>query len=173
MFAWKSPEQVITLEGFPQSSPGAPCPALFATEHSLAVVFHLYTPNPNWDGTSVRVIDVNSESEPIAVVTFDHPSIHTFGPPNDEAFSGHPLASKGLKPYGAFEVIHSRWIHQLEKMNSVHPCHNREKFLAGKRHFILTFHDSTFECIAHNYKIDYPKCTISQAIQSHVNTVNA
>jgi hypothetical protein len=35
---------------------------------------------------------------------------HLFGPPNDEAFSGHPLASRGLQPYRITEVKHSSWI---------------------------------------------------------------
>jgi hypothetical protein len=38
-------------------------------------------------------------------------------------------------------------------MNSVHPQHNRERFLARKRHFIFAFHDSTFECIAEAFEI--------------------
>ena len=51
-----------------------------------------------------------------------------FGPPNDEAFDGHPLARRGLRPYGAFEVTHSSWIRQLEQMNSVHPHHSPPLF---------------------------------------------
>ena len=51
-----------------------------------------------------------------------------FGPPNDEAFSGHPLASRGLHPYGAFKIENSSWIRHLEKMNSVHPNHHPERY---------------------------------------------
>ena len=35
-------------------------------------------------------------------------------------------------------------------MNSVHPYHRTERFEA-LHHFILTFHDSTFECIAASF----------------------
>lgn len=173
MFSRTPPEKVVPLEGFPQSSPGAPCPGLVATEHSLAVMFYLHVEAPNWDGSSVRVVGIESTGEPAAVVVFDHPTIHTFGPPNDEAFSGHRLSSKGLRPYGAFEVLNSSWIHQLERMNSVHPNHNRESFLAGKRHFILTFHDSTFECIARGYQVTCPGGTISQLLQGHAASLHA
>jgi hypothetical protein len=76
-----------------------------------------------------------------------------FGPPNDEAFGGHPLASRGLSPYAVFEVQQSSWIRKHERMNSVHPSHNRERFLAGIKHFIFAFHDSTFECIAEGFEI--------------------
>jgi hypothetical protein len=43
---------------------------------------------------------------------------HTFGPSNDEAFSGHPLAARGLTPYGAFKIENSSWVRHLERMNS-------------------------------------------------------
>ena len=75
-----------------------------------------------------------------------------FGAPNDEAFAGHPLASRGLHPYGAFEVRSSSWIRQLERMNSVHPFHKPERFQRLK-HFVFAFHDSTFECVAESYAI--------------------
>src|SRR5262245_63708733 len=67
--------------------------------------------------------------------------------PNDEAFAGHPLANRGLMPYGAFVIESSSWIRRLEQMNSAHPCHKPERFWARK-HYVLTFHDSTFECVA-------------------------
>jgi hypothetical protein len=83
-------------------------------------------------------------------VRFVRPYASMFGPPNDEAFAGHPLAERGLHPYGAFEVQHSSWIRSLEKMNSVHPHHRAERF-DEYRHFVLVFHDTTFECVATGY----------------------
>jgi hypothetical protein len=83
-------------------------------------------------------------------VRFESPYASSFGPPNEEAFSGHPLAARGLYPFGAFEVLNSSWVRSLEKMNSVHRYHRKERFDA-LRHFVLTFHDSTFECVAKGY----------------------
>jgi len=173
MFSFRPAEKVIPIEGFPQSSVGAPCPALVSTEHSLVVLFYLQQSDPNSDGTTVRIVDVESEEEPIALVTFERPSVHTFGPPNDEAFSGHRLVSKGLRPYGAYEVINSAWIEQLERMNAVHPRHDRTRFLAGKRHFILTFHDSTFECIAKGFQIDCRYGSIKQILHTQIESLDA
>ena len=73
-----------------------------------------------------------------------------FGPPSDEAFDGHPLASRGLEPWDAFEVVDSSWVRQLERMNAVHPAHRPEHF-ADYRHFILAFKDAVFECVATGY----------------------
>ena len=70
--------------------------------------------------------------------------------PNDEAFDGHPLGRRGLMPYGAFEIKHSSWIRELERMNSVHPYHSAERF-EEFRHYVLSVHDTTFECVANGF----------------------
>jgi len=145
-------DRVVELADVPQSSVGAPLPRIVADEHMCLVGFYLEDRDPNWDGSSVRVIDAATSDEPVAVVTFPRFWATMFGPPNDEAFAGHPLRNRGLRPYGAYEVLDSSWIHQLERMNSVHPHHRRERFLE-LRHFILSFHDSTFECVAPRYEI--------------------
>jgi hypothetical protein len=51
----------------------------------------------------------------VAVVRFDRPYAHMFGPPNDEAFHGHPLANRGLCPYAVFEVRDSSWLRRLRQ----------------------------------------------------------
>ena len=100
------------------------------------------------------------------VVQFESPYAHMFGPPNDEAFSGHPLASRGVAPYRVFEVDNSSWLKSLERMNSVHPHHRSEQF-AGYKHYIFAFHDSTFECIAKSFKYferrGYVRAALGQA----------
>jgi hypothetical protein len=70
-----------------------------------------------------------------------------FGSTNDEAFHGHPLYEAGSRHYTFAEVKNSPWIAALERQNRVHRWHDPRNS-AGRRHFILRFHDSTFECIA-------------------------
>jgi hypothetical protein len=150
MYVSDGQDHVVGLTEFPRSNVGAPCPVVLATEHSLVVSFFLEDSPVDWDGTTVRVLGPDSPGEPAAVVRFHGPYAHFFGPPNDEALSGHPLAKRGLHPYGAFEVLHSSWVRALERMSSVHPYHRPERF-AEYRHFVLSFHDSTFECVAKSY----------------------
>ena len=164
-------KKVIFLEGFPQSSVGAPCPALIATEQSLVLIFFLEDEDPNRDGETVRGVSIDSPEEQCAAIYFDRPSIHSLGPPNDEAFGGHRLAKVGLHPYGAFEVINSEWTQLLEKMNSIHPRHDRELFLEGKRHFIITFHDSVFECVAHGYRVELMPGSIKDLLVSYAKEI--
>lgn len=72
---------------------------------------------------------------------------------NDGAITGHPLWENGLAPYAFHEVAASRWIATRERENSVHPRHQPGDF-ARLRHFIFTFHDETFECLADHFALD-------------------
>jgi hypothetical protein len=173
MFSFGKSEKVIPLEDFPQSSIGAPCPAVIATEHSLILIFFVESQDPDWDGTTARVVGIDSSEECCAVVHFERPSIHSLGPPNDEAFGGHRLAKNGLQPYGAFEVVNSEWIRLLEKMNSVHERHDRERFLEGKRHFIITFHDSVFECVVRGYRVELMPGSIKDLLIANAGKIDS
>jgi hypothetical protein len=126
----------IELGGVPLLDPGAPCPIVFAEENQL-VLSYWVCDEPPYPPTTA----------PIAVVRFHRPYFHMFGPPNDEAFAGHPLAERGLHPYGVFRVEKSSLIRSMERMNSIHRCHNPATFDA-MTHYIFAFHDSTFECVA-------------------------
>jgi hypothetical protein len=81
----------------------------------------------------------------VVVAHFDECLITTFGYPNDEALGGHPLYAKGLRHHGVYEVHGSSWPGHLETQNRrVFP--HSHPFL--HRHFVISFHDSTFQCLA-------------------------
>lgn len=144
-------DKVVKLEGVPQSSVGAPIPVVLSDEGKVVLAFYLQDTPEDWDGTSVQIVDSVSE-EPSAIVEFKWCYAYMFGPPNDEAFSGHPLYERGLMPYGAYEVTDSSWIRKLERMNSVHSYHKAERFWQ-RHHYVFAFHDSTFECVADGFEI--------------------
>ena len=121
---------VVEVTVAPAHAAGSPVPVILATDNDLLLC---YETAPGGDT--------------LALLRFMNPRAHYFGSPNDEALRGHPLYLRGLRPYGIFEVEGSSWIRSLERMNSVHPRHRSEAF-QGLRHFILTFHDSCFECVA-------------------------
>jgi hypothetical protein len=103
-----------------------------------------------------------------ALVEFNRCLITKFGYPNDEALGGHPLAAKMQGAYDIYEVLNSSWAMQLEQQNKVlFPNTGKWK----SRHFIFTFHDSTFECLADNLKLEIlnePYETIFERIAKHV-----
>jgi hypothetical protein len=81
------------------------------------------------------------------LLQFDRCLVSQFGYPNDEALPGHPLYARGLTHYGIFEVKQSSWLDTMQEQN-------RQSFpevtdwCAGLRHFVVTFHDSSFACLA-------------------------
>jgi hypothetical protein len=128
MYTVDGQDKVIPCEGVPPQSAGAPMPIIVANDIQLVVVY-------------------DARGDERVALRFEGPRAHYFGSPNDEALSGHPLNGRGLGPYGAYEVLASSWIRSLERMNRVHPRHNAARY-AELRHFIFTFHDKTFECVA-------------------------
>jgi hypothetical protein len=152
MYLVDEQDRVVELTKAPQCEMGAPCPMLLVSGHSLYLAYYLPNTPADWDGKTPRAMSENTDGEPVALVSFDLPLAHMFGPPNDEAFSGHPLAGRGLHPYGVFEVLGSSWIRSLERMNSVHPRHRPEHF-DKYHHYIFSFHDTTFECVATGFTV--------------------
>ena len=152
MYEVDQQDRVYEITGLPQSSVGAPLPVLVADEDSVVVAFFVEREVPGWDGSWVAVITPESD-EPWAAVHFIDAYATMFGPPNDEALSGHPLYSRGLRHYGSFGVRNSSWIRRLERMNAVHRRHNPSTFASGLHHFVLSFHDSTFECVARTFRV--------------------
>lgn len=144
--------RVVPLADAPQSAVGAPLPVVLASDYQLLLIYLLQETPPEWDGTWVTVVSGESEDMPVAVIEFQAPHAHLFGPPNDEAIAGHPLAERGLHPYGAYVVESSSWIRAMERMNSVHPYHKPERFRL-LTHYAFTFHDSTFECAANGHTV--------------------
>lgn len=145
-------DKVVEFENVPQSSVGAPLPVVLSDEHKILLAYRVEGTSSDWDGSSVRVVDPSASGEALALVEFSSYSSFMFGAPNDEAFAGHPLAKRGLRPYGAFQIESSSWVRQLERMNSVHPYHKSERF-ERLRHFVFAFHDSTFECVADGFTV--------------------
>lgn len=152
MYEVDTQDEVVQLTDVPQSSIGAPLPRVVADEDTTLLAYILQSSNPARAGKTKRAVTDDTDDESIAIVRFHRARAVMFGPPNDEAFKGHPLAARGLRPYAAFEIRQSSWIRQLERMNSVHPHHNSERFFS-LRHFVFTFHDTTFECIADRFEI--------------------
>ena len=132
--------------------PGAPLPHLIADGIRAVLVFHAGLPaDPDWDGTTVTVVDPNEPTDRrLSWVVFAGVAHVSLGGPNDEALSGHPLFEAGLRHYQAHEVHNSELIASMERRNRIHPNHRPERF-ASLRHLIITFHDETFDCVCRSW----------------------
>jgi hypothetical protein len=160
MYSVDDLDVVKELTELSQSSVGAPCPMILCAGNFLHLAYYLQTDMSDWDGRLPRVVGINSEDEDCALVKFSGVISHMFGWPNDEAFDAHPLSNRGLAPYSVFEIEHSSWLRQLERMNSVHPAHRPEHYF-NRKHFVFAFHDETFECIAKDFQITLHKGSVA------------
>jgi len=158
-------DRVRELGDVPQSDVGAPLPVVVADEHTVMLAYHS-SAKPTLEELaeidSPRVVDAKSEGT-IVIVSFVGAYASFLGPPNDEAFDGHPLADRGLHPYGAFEVECSSWIREAERRNRVHPFHRAEEF-DTLHHFIFAFHDTTFEALADQFDLRVMVGSITTAL---------
>jgi hypothetical protein len=139
---------------------GAPLPQVLLSDTRTFVIFVVETVDPDWDGTYVTVKSAASdEAEDLALVEFHRCTSARLGSPNDEVFSGHPLSGRGLEGYTAQLVRNSRWLGELEAINRLHRGY-RPEWWAAKNHYVLWFHDNTFECIAESFTIERHRCSI-------------
>jgi hypothetical protein len=86
-----------------------------------------------------------------------------FGGPNEEALQGHPLYGRGLDFYATHEIHASRWISEAERVNSVHP-HHQGGWHQTLRHFVITFHDETLECLARDVRAETCQSSFPDAV---------
>jgi hypothetical protein len=151
--------------GFPVSwDVGAPLPYLLQNDYQTFLTFFVRDIDPDWDGTYVSVRSPNSNhSEKLAVVEFDRCKCTKMGTPNEEVLHGHPLDGKGLAGYQAMSVKNSPWLKELEAINSVHSCYKAEVW-RGLIHYILPFHDCTFECVARGFKVEEFRTTLPELL---------
>ena len=113
---------------------GVPAPWLLASEHDSVLLFRA--------------------NAGIAVVTIERCLLSKFGYPNDEALAGHPLYDHGLGFGSVFEVSNSSWVRQMNEQNKVCFPDGTDWKL---RHWIFTFDDSTFECMAEALRVEVVK----------------
>jgi hypothetical protein len=116
MYEIDSRDHAVALDALPPPDQGDPLPIVLAKDGAVILSY-----------VAGRDLTV--------VVTFPFCAAQLFGEPGAKSLHKHPLAERGLKPYGAFEVRDSSWARSLGGPGR------------GK-HFIFTFRDSVFECVA-------------------------
>ena len=124
---------VVPLNSVPRPAIDASEPFVVANERRVAVAYRIEEAEFERFGPFVEGDD------PYTVVLFSEAAFHQFGPPNDDDLDAHPLAQHGLRRYSAHEIEHSSF---------VSGSWGQSASTEGWRHFVLTFQDSTYECVA-------------------------
>jgi len=143
-------------------SPGAPMPHMLRSDYRTFLVF-LVQDVPDWNDPSTLEHRGDQSAENLAIVEFEGCICAKMGTPNDEVWSGHPLYGKGFDGYAAMVVENSLWLKELETINSVHPQYKPERW-RERTHYILPFHDSTFECVAKRFKVETRDANLHQLL---------
>lgn len=113
-------------------------PVLLQSDQSTFLIFNAMKRHPSTESYT---------DAGLAICEFPGCRITKFGYPNDEAWSAIPR-TRGLS-YDVCEVANSEWDKETAALNR----HRFPDFtMRTKRHFLILFHDSSFECIAEDIR---------------------
>ncbi len=135
---------------------GAPLPHLLQSEYHTFLIFY--------SEDSVASTANPTSNLGIAVVEFERCLSAKLGAPNDEVLEGHPLHGKGLEAYTAQLVQNSPWLAELQQINSVHHFYNPDTW-QNYHHYVLWFHDTSFECIAESFTVELHNDSLASVIR--------
>jgi hypothetical protein len=76
---------------------------------------------------------------------------------------GHPYHKLGLRSYSFYELLDSDLVKSLDDTQKVHPFYNPKQSYLGN-HYIITFHDSMFECVATDFEIRSENKTLNEQV---------
>lgn len=140
--------KLIEIKGLFEMDLGSPSPTIISNDSELFIAF--YADKENTLATPQErntIYDIG-----IFALKFRVYLKYTFGSPGEETLHGHPYSKLGMKSYSFYELVDSDLIKSLQDIDKVHPDYNPEKWIMYK-HYILTFHDNMFECIAQGFEV--------------------
>jgi hypothetical protein len=50
-------------------------------------------------------------------------------------------------------------------MNAVHPHHDKYRLMRDKKHYVFSFHDTTFECVAESFTVEVSTGSVKGVIR--------
>jgi len=138
-------EFAIEIKSLPRPEWCAPLPQIIANEHRVVLMYAIDHFRPA-DQVGLLVVTEDTPSS-WAVLEFTWIYDCRFGSFSDISCERHPLASAGLQMGAVHIVENSHW--KAKILGNVHP----NPITLGKPrpeliHYLFTFHDSLFECIA-------------------------
>jgi hypothetical protein len=131
-------DHVVLLESVPHPAADAAEPFIVASDRRVILAY------PIAESDFERFGPFDSDDDPFCTVLFPDAVFHRLGPPGDLDLEIHPLASQGLNGYSVHEVMNSSLAAEISAVASHGPA---------PRHFVITFQDSTFECVASDYTV--------------------
>lgn len=125
MYEIDSRDRAVALDFAPPPDPGDPLPIILAKDGAV-------------------ILSYVAGRELTVMATFPSCIAHRFAGPEAMSLREHPLADRGLKAHGAYEVRDSSWVRSLAPRDGA----------ARRKHFVITFRDSVFECVADDIGVE-------------------
>lgn len=159
--------ELIEIEGLFIMDSGAPSPTIISNDSDLYVSFYV-----NKEYTSEILLRRNSISDNgVISIKFNRFQKYTFGSPSDELIHGHPYYKLGLRSYSFYELKDSDLIKSLQEISKAHVYYSPNGWEKYK-HYILTFHDNMFECVALDFEIREEETTLYNHVASILNELS-
>jgi hypothetical protein len=136
-----SPQQddkVVLLDSVPHPAADAAEPFIVASDRRVILAY------PIAEADFERFGPFDPDDDPFCTVLFPDCVFHRLGPPGDNDFEIHPLAARGLLGHSVHEVVNSSLAAEIAELASAG---------LAPRHFVMTFQDSTFECVASDFTV--------------------
>ncbi len=119
---------------------------LVQTDCSMTLTFNAMRPTDKMSAYG----EFYRENAGIAIFRFKNCFQTRFGIPSDEARGAIPRFKD--ETYGIYEVQNSTWIQESLRDNRYKFLKTRDDFI--QKHLLFTFHDSTFECLVHDFAFE-------------------
>ena len=146
---------------------GSPSPIILSNDNELFIAFYA-----DKESTSAipqernTIIDVG-----IVALKFKPYLKYALGLPGSETIHGHPYSKLGMKSYSFYELKNSDLIKSLQNIEKVHEYYDPEKW-ENYKHYILTFHDNMFECIAREFELREESTSLYNRAATMLNKIS-
>lgn len=106
-----------------------------------------------WEFGARLFFYLEGNRDEVGCIAFKRCAATRFGPPGE---AGHRLDGRGWEPYTFLHVIESEWLRRQVGTNS------------GLTHYVLPFHDTTFECLALSFETSRYVGSVSDAVSKMI-----
>ncbi|MBB5497936.1 hypothetical protein [Paraburkholderia sp. MM5384-R2] len=138
-------DQVFLLDSAPHPAADAAEPFIVASDRRVILTY------PIAESDFERFGPFDPDDDPFCAVLFADAIFHRLGPPGDDDRAIHPLAGQGLVGCAVHEVVNSSLCAEIAAVATDSVAIAPEA--PARRHFVITFQASTFECVASDYTV--------------------
>lgn len=161
--------ELLEIKGIFEMDCGSPSPIIISNDNELIIAFYA-------DKESSLSLSIPTERNMvhdtgIFALKFKRYLKYKFGLPGNETIQWHPYTKLGMKSFSFYELKDSNFIRELEDIEKKHPYYNSQKWNLYK-HYILTFHDNMFECIAQDFEIRQENISLHNKIALILNELS-